>query len=124
MESTLVGNGIRVGGRDYEITGMTGGDHYSKGGFEVFDLFDVSAYTYLELDRNQVTGNVIKAMYDGDGVFKLRSGLLRGQNSEIGEQGATLHIKPTEPFVDAPSNREHLTLTLSPSDFSDFSNAS
>ena len=123
MESTLVGHGIRVGGRDYEIVGMSGGDHYSEGGFTVFDIFDLSSYTFLKLDRNQVTGNVITAQYDGEGVYKLTTGLVRGGNAELGEQGARLHIKPTEPFVDAPANREFLTLTLTPSDFSDFASS-
>lgn len=120
MESTLVGNGIRVGGRDYEIVGMTGGDHYSDGGYTVFDIFDLSSYIFLKLERNQVTGNVITEIYDAEGVYKLTTGLVRGSNAELGEQGARLHIKPTEPFVEAQANREHLTLTLSPADFSDY----
>ena len=123
MESTLVGHGIRVGGRDYEIVGMSGGDHYSEGGYTVFDMFDLSSYTFLKLERNQVTGNVITAQYDGEGVYKLTTGLVRGSNAELGEQGARLHIKPTEPFVDAPANREFLVLTLTPSDFSDFASS-
>ena len=120
MESTLIGNGIRVQGRDYEIVGMTGGDVYSAGGPDVFDVFDLSSYTYLQISRGGVTGNSIVGSYQGDGVFKQRSGLVRGANSENVEQGATLHIRSTESFLTAPSNREHLTLTLNPTDWSDF----
>lgn len=124
MESTLIGHGIRVQGRDYEIVGMTGGDHYSEGGLEVFDVFDLSDYTFLQISRNSITGNRITATYSAQGVFKQRSGLVRGANSENVEQGATLHIRPTEPFVTAPSNREHLTLTLQPTDWSDYAESS
>ena len=121
MESILIGNGIRVNGRDYEITGATGGDHYSTGGPEVFDVFDLTDYVYLEISRGGVTGNTITASYEAMGVFKLRTGLIRGENSENVEQGATLHMRSTESFLtDVPSNREHYTLTLVPTDWSDF----
>ena len=120
MESTLIGNGIRIDGRDYEIVGMTGGDHYSDGGVTVFDVFDTSPYTYLDISRGGITGNTIVSQVTAEGIFKQRTGMVRGQNGENVEQGATLHIKPTESFVVTPSNREHLTLTLNPTDWSDF----
>lgn len=121
MESILIGNGIRVNGRDYEIIGVTGGDHYVAGGAEIFDVFDLSDYTYLEISRGGITGNTITASYNAEGVFKLRTGLVRGENSENVEQGATLHIRPTESFLsNVPSNREHYTLTLVATDWSDF----
>lgn len=125
MESVLIGNGIRVNGRDYEIVGATGGDVYSAGGPSVFDVFDTTPYVYLQISRGGVTGNTIVASHQADGVFKLRSGLVRGQNSENVEQGATLHIRPTESFLsNVPSNREHYTLTLNPSDFSNYESTS
>lgn len=120
MEDILIGNGIRINGRDYEIVGATGGDHYVTGGPTVFDVFDTTPYTYLVLSRGGITGNEIVSSYDADGVFKLRTGLVRGQNTENVEQGATLHVRPTESFITAPANREHYTLTLVESDFSDF----
>lgn len=121
MESILIGNGIRVNGRDYEIVGATGGDHYVAGGAEIFDVFDLSDYTYLEISRGGITGNTITASYNAEGVFKLRTGLVRGENSENVEQGATLHIRPTESFLsNVPGNREHYTLTLVETDFSNF----
>lgn len=121
MESILIGNGVRVNGRDYEIVGANGGDHYSEGAPEIFDVFDLSDYTYLAINRGGVTGNTITANYEAQGVFKLRTGMIRGENSENVEQGATLHIRPTEEFVtDAPANREHYTLTLVATDFSDY----
>lgn len=125
MEDILIGNGIRVNGRDYEIVGATGGDHYVAGGPTVFDVFDTSSYTYLEIDRGGVAGNTITATYPADGVFKLRTGLIRGENSENVEQGATLHIRPTESFLsNVPANREHYTLTLTATDFSEFGESS
>jgi len=121
MESILIGNGVRVNGRDYEIVGATGGDHYASGGPTVFDIFDTTPYTYLEIARGTIVGNEITSQVQADGIFKLRTGLIRGQNSENVEQGATLHIKPTESFLSGvPSNREHYTLTLVATDFSDY----
>ncbi|MCA9339269.1 hypothetical protein KC939_02890, partial [Candidatus Saccharibacteria bacterium] len=105
--------------------GVTGGDAYSIGGVEVFDVFDLSEYTFLEISRGGITGNTIEDTYTAYGVFKLRSGFIRGENSENVEQGATLHIRPTEAFVKAQTpNREHYTLTLNPTDFSDYSGGS
>lgn len=125
MEPILIGNGVRVNGRDYEIVGATGGDHYSAGGPDVFDVFDTTPYTYLQISRGGVTGNAIVYTFDGDGVFKLRTGLSRGQNTENVEQGATLHVRPTEAFLsDVPGNREHYRLTLIATDFSDFEESS
>lgn len=121
MESVLIGHGVRVNGRDYEIVAATGGDVYSSGGPTVFDVFDVSPYTFLELERSSITGNTIVASYEATGVFKLRTGFLRGDSMENVEQGATLHIRPTEPFLSGvPSNREHYRLTLIDTDLSDF----
>ena len=125
MESILIGNGIRVNGRDYEIVGATGGDHYSEGGPEIFDVFDLTDYDYLEISRGGVTGNTIVNTYPCQGVFKLRTGLIRSSNSENVEQGATLHMRPTESFLtDVPANREHYRLTLVESDFSDYTEGS
>lgn len=125
MEDILIGNGVRIGGRDYEIVGATGGDHFSDGGPTVFDVMDETPYTYLEISRGGVAGNTITSSYQATGIYKLRTGMIRGNNSENVEQGATLHIHPTESFItDAPSNREHYTLTLVPTDWSDFEESS
>lgn len=125
MLESLVGHGIRCQGKDYEITGVTGGDAYHAGGAEVFDVFDLSNYTFLQVSRGGVAGNRIVESYSAYGVFKLRSGLVRGENSENVEQGATLHVRPTEPFVEPlGTNREHYTLTLNPTDFSDYGESS
>lgn len=124
MESILLGNGVRVNGRDYRIVGATGGDVYSPGGPSVFDVFDTSPYIYLEISDG-VAGKTITAQYMADGIFKLRTGLVRGQNSENVEQGATLHIRPTEGFLSSvPSNREHYTATLVETDYSDYGDTS
>jgi len=121
MEPILLGNGVRINGRDYEIVGATGGDHYSVGGKTVFDVFDSIPYTYLQINRGGVAGNTIVSSHEATGIFKLRTGLLKADNSENVEQGATLKVRPTEPFLShVPGNREHYTLTLNPTDFSDF----
>lgn len=118
MLESLIGHGIYCQGKSYEIIGATGGDAYHAGAPTVFDVFDLSDYTFYELERGTITGNTIVDTYEAMGVFKLRSGLIRGEKSENVEQGATLHIRPTEPFVEPQgTNREHITLTLNPSKF-------
>lgn len=125
MLESLIGHGIRCQGKDYEIVGATGGDAYSMGGPTVFDVFDLSDYTFLQISRGGVAGNTIVGSYEAQGVFKLRSGLVRGENTENVEQGATLHVRPTESFLEAQTpNREHLTLTLNPTSFSTYTESS
>lgn len=125
MLESLIGHGIHCQGKDYEIVGVTGGDAYHMGGPEVFDVFDLSDYTFYKIKRGTVVGNEIVESYEAQGVFKLRSGLIRNDTSENLEQGATLHIRPTESFVEAHTpNREHYTLTLVQTDFSEFENGS
>lgn len=125
MLDSLIGHGIQCQGKDYEIVGATGGDAYDKQGLEVFDVFDLSDYTFLQISRGGITGNTIVDTTEAQGVFKLRSGLIRGDNAENVEQGATLHIRPSEPFVEAhTANREHYTLTLNPTDWSDYEESS
>jgi hypothetical protein len=122
---SLIGHGIRCQGKDYSIVGATGGDAYTMGGSTVFDVFDLSDYIFLQIERNTVTGNKIVGSYNAQGVFKLRSDLVRNEQGENVEQGATLHIRPTEEFVEAHTpNREHYTLTLVPFDYSDFQESS
>lgn len=119
MESILIDNGVRVNGREYLITGATGGDVYDEGGPTVFDVFDTSPYTYLEI-ADGVAGKTIINEYTSDGIFKLRTGLTRAANAENTTEGATLHIRTTESFLsNVPSNREHYRLTLVPIDWSD-----
>ena len=60
---SLIGHGIQCQGKDYEIVGVTGGDAYSIGGVEVFDVFDLSEYTFLEISRGGITGNTIEDTY-------------------------------------------------------------
>lgn len=123
--SDLVGQGIRVDGKDYEIIGMTGGDAYDDGGDTVFDVFDTSTYTFLEITRGGVYGNVIASSYDAEGVFKLRNEMVQVNNQESRQSNATLHIYPNEPFLVEPAaNREHYRLTLQATDYSDYTEES
>lgn len=114
----------------------------------VFDVFDLSDYTFFKLSRGSVIGNVIDEQYEAQGVFKLRSDLVRGDNAETKDSNATLHIRPTEAFLAAVDNNlvghgivcqgktyeiigqtggknfhngnlEHYTVTLQESDFSE-----
>lgn len=66
---------------------------------EVFDVFDLSDYTFIQISRGSVRGNTVVATFDATGVFKLRSDLVRGENAETKDANATLHIRSTEPFL-------------------------
>lgn len=116
---------------------------------EVFDVFDLTSYTFHVLQRGGVAGNRVAASYSTDGVFKLRTGLVRGSNTETKDSTATLHIRPTESFLTAINNNligngvtingkdyevvgqtggqnyqdgvmEHYTATLQETDYSDY----
>lgn len=117
--------------------------------FEVFDVFDLTPYIFLQVSRGGIAGNVIESSTEAEGVFKLRSQMVRGENSETKESNVTLHIRSTEPFLSVNDNNlvghgvrvagkdyeiigqtggknfhdgvmEHYTATLQESDFSDF----
>lgn len=64
----------------------------------VFDLFDLTDYTFLEVSRGGIEGNVIINETQAEGVFKLRSGMNVASDQETKTSDATLHIKPDEPF--------------------------
>lgn len=120
---------------------------------EVFDVFDLTDYTFLRISRGGVTGNTIVGYYETNGVFKLRTDLVRGQNAETKESNATLHVRPTESFLAALEGNmvghgvvcsgktyevigqtggknfhngvmEHYTVTLQETDFSDYEEGS
>jgi hypothetical protein len=119
----------------------------------VFDVFDLTTYTFYVLNRGGVTGNTIDSSYSATGVFKLRSDLVRNPNSETKESNATLHIRPEESFLSGLDGNlvghgvhvmnkdyeivgqtggknfhdgvmEHYTATLQESDFSDWGSSS
>lgn len=120
---------------------------------EVFDVFDLTDYTFLQIARGGIAGNTIESETDAEGVFKLRSDMVRGENAETKESNATLHVRPTEPFLAALDNNlvghgiavfqktyevigqtggmnfdtgtmEHYTLTLQETEFSDYGESS
>jgi hypothetical protein len=66
---------------------------------DVFDVFDLTEYTFLQLSRGGIEGNTIVGSYQTDGVFKLRNAIVRNDNSETKDSNATLHIRPTESFL-------------------------
>lgn len=116
---------------------------------DIFDVFDLSDYTFLQVERGVVAGNVIKSQTIAQGVFKLRSGMVSSSNQEVRQSSATLHVRPSESFVTANAGNlighgircqgkdysvtgqtggqnfdngvlEHYTLTLAASDFSNY----
>lgn len=116
----------------------------------VFDVFDLKDYTFLTVSIGGVYGNVITGSYQAKGVFKLRNDMVQINNQELRQSAATLHVKPTESFIssiavghgitvegqdyeiigqtggDNYDNgvREHYTLTLQNTDYSDFTDGS
>lgn len=116
----------------------------------VFDVFQLSDYEFLELSEGTVRGNIIVNTYSAQGVFKLRNGMNMINNQELRQSTATLHVKPTESFIDSidvgqgircqgqdyrivgqtggdnyhNGVREHYTLTLQNTDFSNYTESS
>lgn len=71
---------------------------------DVFSAFANTNYVFLQIARGGVRGNTIEAQFNATGVFKLRSDLVRGENSETKDSNATLHVRPTESFLAANDN--------------------
>jgi len=116
----------------------------------VFDLFNEVPYQFLEISRGSVYGNQITAIHNATGVFKLRNSMIQQQNQELRQSAATLHVHPDESFMSDnivgqgvrvegqdyeiigqtggdnydDGEREHYTLTLQNSDYSDFTETS
>lgn len=114
----------------------------------VFDVFTSTPYTFLQIKRGTVAGDVIESQTDATGVFKLRTGATIGDNAENRESTATLHVRPTESFIQLNNGivghgirvmgndyqvlgltggmnydtgqMEHYTATLAAADFSDY----
>ncbi len=66
---------------------------------DVFDVFDLSDYTFLKINRGGVYGNTIEESYQAEGVFKLRSGMIQSNNQESRQSESTLHVRPDEGFI-------------------------
>lgn len=118
--------------------------------YSVFDIFDLSDYQFLEVTEGGVYGNVITATHSAQGVFKLRNEMVQSNNQELRQSAATLHVRPDEPFIssiavgqgircqgqdyriigqtggDNYDNgvREHYTLTLQNTDYSEYTEGS
>lgn len=116
----------------------------------VFDVFDEVPYTFLVVSRGGVYGNRITAQHNATGVFKLRNEMVQVNNQELRQSAATLHIHPDEPFLNSidvgqgircqgqdyeiigqtggdnydTGVREHYTLTLQNTDYSDYTEGS
>lgn len=116
----------------------------------VFDVFEQSPYTYLEVSRGGVAGNTITNSVEAFGVFKLRNEQVMVNNQELRQSAATLHIHPDETFANSnmvgngiqtqgqdyeiigqtagmnyeTNVLEHYRLTLQVSDYSEFAEES
>lgn len=116
----------------------------------VFDVFEQTDYQFLEISRGGVYGNVIEAVHNARGVFKLRNEMVASNNQELRQSAATLHVKPDESFLDSidvgqgircqgqdyeiigqtggdnydNGVREHYRLTLQNTDYSDYAESS
>lgn len=116
----------------------------------VFDVFDLSEYEFLTVQRGGVYGNVITGSFTAQGVFKLRNEMVMVNNQELRQSAATLHVRPDESFISSiavgqgircqgqdyeiigqTGGRnydngvlEHYTLTLQNTDYSDFEETS
>lgn len=66
----------------------------------VFDHFEETPYTFLQVKRGSVYGNVIEETFDANGVFKARAGMITVNNQESRQSDSTLHIHPDELFLE------------------------
>lgn len=68
---------------------------------DIFTTFKTQPYTFLALGQGGIYGNSILQEYETDGVFKLRRGVSKTALGDNPTSTATLHIRPTEGFLDA-----------------------
>lgn len=65
----------------------------------VFDLFETTDCIFLQLDSG-LGGNKPVAEFPGNGIVKLRDGMVQVDNVESFESSSTVHIRPTEAFIE------------------------
>lgn len=65
----------------------------------VFDLFTTTNYTFLQLASVAGGFNIVEE-YEANGIVKMRDGMLSSEDYEQREATGTIHIKPTEAFVE------------------------
>lgn len=68
----------------------------------VFDVFSETPYTFMEISRGNVYGDVVTEQRTLSGVFKLKTGMTSNNNMEVVDADATLHAHP-EDFADIPT---------------------
>lgn len=62
----------------------------------VFDVFQETPYTYLEISRGEILGNVITKETNFMGIFKQRESQETANNIELFQSSATLHAHPDD----------------------------
>lgn len=68
---------------------------------DVFTTFKTTPYTFLAYGQGGIYGNTTLQEYEADGIFKLRRGVSKTTLGENPNSTATLHIKPSEGFLEA-----------------------
>jgi hypothetical protein len=64
----------------------------------VFEEFDLTSYTFLQLDSG-AGGNKVVREWDTDGIVKIRDGMVEVGNVESYSSATSVHIRPDESFV-------------------------
>lgn len=64
----------------------------------MFDLFDTSDYTFLQLEGGS-GGNKVVDEVEANGIVKLRDGMVQIDNMEAFDSTSSIHIRPDEPFI-------------------------
>lgn len=67
---------------------------------DIFTSFKQVPYTFLKLGQGGIYGNGTLESTDAYGVFKLRRGVTQGSDLQNATSSATLHIKPSEAFLE------------------------
>lgn len=68
----------------------------------VFDAFPegIEPYTFLQVSRGTMAGNIIVSKFETEGLFKIRNGKTVSNNQETRDSSSTLHIYPFESFIE------------------------
>lgn len=72
---------------------------------DVFSNFASTPYEFLQLNRGGILGDTIESVTEATGIFKERDGRVPfNANQDTESSDATLHIRPSEPFLAVLNN--------------------
>lgn len=84
---------------------------------DIFSTFKTTPYTFNILGQGGIYGNTTITSHEAEGVFKQRRGVTKTALGENPTSTATLHIKPTEGFLEGLTTIEGNGVTVNDNEY-------